>query len=300
MRVTRQRRPPRGKGARRSSQAARGTVSRRRGRGPVMNESIQYVMADFEPRGIIPLVIGFLYVVAMFIKFLRRGEQQTPPPPPPAQPIGRARSAEDELRSFLEQLSGGQPAPPPAAPAQQPAAAPPRQPGTRAAAFESRVQGASAAPTARASAFEGRVQGSAAVQAPRQRPVQPVPGQARRIVQPVAAPPPIPRAAARPARPATPATPPASKLSSAIEAGSGAAGRGRGRNVLSELRDRGSVQKAILLREILGEPIALRRPNMSTQPTGSPCKRPDKPRKKILHLPPEDDSLLLNLGHSPR
>ncbi len=265
-----------------------------------MNESIQYVMADFEPRGIIPLVIGFLYVVAMFIKFLRRGEQQTPPPPPPAQPIGRARSAEDELRSFLEQLSGGQPAPPPAAPAQQPAAAPPRQPGTRAEAFESRVQGASAAPTARASAFEGRVQGSAAVQAPRQRPVQPVPGQARRIVQPVAAPPPIPRAAARPARPATPATPPASKLSSAIEAGSGAAGRGRGRNVLSELRDRGSVQKAILLREILGEPIALRRPNMSTQPTGSPCKRPDKPRKKILHLPPEDDSLLLNLGHSPR
>jgi hypothetical protein len=226
-------------------------------------------MADIEPGGIFSIFVVLMIFITKIIQLMKRGNQQAPPAhPPPAQPVGRAKSAEDELRSFLEQLSGGRPAQPPAAPAQN-------KPAQRAVAFDAPVQGAVAAP---------------APAPPRPPPVPQAQTRVRRMTQPGKPPPPIPKNSARATAAAALAAAPVPRSGSGVTRSNG---RSAGRGMLRLLRDRESVQQAVLLREILGEPIALRRPNMSAQPTGSPRKSPKR-------LPPEDDSLLLHLGNRPR
>ena len=237
-----------------------------------MNESVQYALAaGFEPGSLFPVFIAVVVIAAKIIQFVKRNSGRTPPAqPPPAQPIARASSAEDELRKFLKGLSTGQPSPRPEPP-------PPLQPqpAGRTKAFQTAVQGAggsTARPQAaavRAAMFETRVQGAGGTEprpAVRHSP-QPTtaPRPINRAVRAPAAPPPMPKAAPRARIRSAPAMAPAARPPAG-----GLQKRGpRAADMLKRLRGRESVQTAILLREILGQPIALRKPGTPSTGHGS-------------------------------
>jgi len=234
-----------------------------------MNESVQYVIAGFDAGELFPLLLAFVFVIAKLLQQMakRGGNRQAPPPrPPPAQPIGRAKSAEDELRSFLEQIAGGQPARPSVEPPPQPRPAPQTQ--DRPMSFQAPVQGAATAseggarpPPPRIKSLETRPQGPVPVPKPRPQAAQPALQPVYRAVRPPA-PPPIPEIARQTEVKPAPTVPSAAGQT----AGIARRGQSRGNGVLKRLRKREDVQDAILLREILGEPIALRKPG--TQSVG--------------------------------
>jgi len=235
-----------------------------------MNESVQYVIAGFDAGELFPLLLAFVFVIAKLLQQMakRGGNRQAPPPrPPPAQPIGRAKSAEDELRSFLEQIAGGQPARPSVEPPPQPRPAPQTQ--DRPMSFQAPVQGAATAsagatrpPPPGTESFETRPQGAVPVPKARPQAAQPAPQPVYRTVRAPVAPPPIPEIPRRTDVKAAPTMPPAAGVAAGIARG----GQSRGSDVLKRLRRRKDVQDAILLREILGDPIALRKPG--TQSVG--------------------------------
>ncbi len=87
---------------------------------------------------LIPVIIVFTVIITRIIKAARAAKPLQPPPPPdrsvpPDAPRQPAREPADELREFLEALSGGEPARPKPPPPRTPVQPVPRQPILRAA-----------------------------------------------------------------------------------------------------------------------------------------------------------------------
>jgi hypothetical protein len=215
-----------------------------------------------------------LWIVGQIVAKARNAakEQGTPAQPPRGTP-GSPGEAEDELRRFLESLSGGAPRPPQARPpAPAPATAPPPLPQAPQPALRTPVRKTPAAPAPQ----PHRIERTRPAPAPRrqpaaQRPVRPPMTTLREVVtaEPAAPPPlPEPRGVQQPAAAVDEAQLLRDGLSSALfgsrQARFGVArvgtGRGRRGNLLKGFKSRTGLRRAVIAREILGPPIALRKP----------------------------------------
>lgn len=220
-----------------------------------MSDALNIVRADFE--GVLPVLIFVGIVISQIVKAargLKSGPQPRPmPPPDAAENLRRQASPEDEVRRFLESLSGQSAArPAPSAPAApRPAQA---------------VRPASALRT---------------VSRPQPRPAQ----RPRAVAPPPAAPPPIPRkspSSPAPSRrpsstPPPPQTPRPATQAEALAAPAWAVSLAADRSATSSVYDtvtresihpilkRTTLKDAVLLREIMGPPVALRNVSLTAR-----------------------------------
>ena len=194
--------------------------------------------------GLFWLVVIVVTIIAQIVKASKRGSTGSGPPPPRpgTEGDGGYTAPQDELRAFLESLTGApkKPATPPPPPMQ---AVPARAAAPAAPRPVMRTPEAKTAPKPKR-----RVTRTAAAAA------------AARQLAPV---PPAPRPQPRPRQPVAPARPPlpqlATKAADAYGRGTVIGGTAKARpGITTRLRGRRSVREAVILREILGEPLAMR------------------------------------------
>ena len=174
----------------------------------------------------------FWLAVVIFViisKIAKASKKNAPPTQKPGLPDMSDFSPEDELRDFLKRLSPGSEAAPPPVPQPQRHVPPPPVP----------IQTIRTITTSQSGTVRTRVQ---TVHRPAPR------------VQPTPPPPPILEAVVVPAMPEPVHSP-------APAASAPAPGDKRRAAIIADLRNRECLREAIILREILGPPLALRRLN---------------------------------------
>ena len=181
--------------------------------------------------------IGFIVVLVIIVsQLVRAGKSISSAAGKPQRPAERGHAPEDELRDFLKRLSQGADQPPPLLPRQP---APPPLPHRTARTTASSRPGAA----------RGRSQ-----PAP-----QPAPHRAQKVLpQPVPPAPAVIRAAPAPEPETVPARAEPMRVTTPAAVASKAASRRRA-GIVTVLKDREAARSAILLREILGPPLSLRR-----------------------------------------
>jgi len=190
--------------------------------------------------GIFWFVVIVFVIVSNIVKAMKKKQDATPPAgsPKPRTPVSKGEySPEEELRDFLKRLSQDADQPPPLAPA-RPVAKPPPLPAEVARTTTSSQPGV-ARPPAPPYAHRARPRPAN----PHPEPRAPAVVQAPPLPQPV-----VYQAAPEPVRASVPAAPDAPTAADKRRA-----------DLVAFLKDRGCLQEAILLREILDPPLAMRR-----------------------------------------